>query len=113
MDEESKKAAMEAGRISADQISKNPAIWEPLVKGIPEDKLRSVALKADAEQTVMESMTLDEAKEARYAEEIASLKNVVDNMAYMGGQEMNAERKKAIKSLLDGAQDMTSGLNKE
>ena len=92
---------------------KNPAAWKTLVKGIPEDKLRSIALKADATQTVMEKMTLDQAKEPRYATEISSLKSTIDNMSYLGGKELTVARKAEIKKLLDSAQDMTSNLNKE
>ena len=101
-------------KIEFDYISgKNPAAWEMLVKGIPEDKLRSVALKADATQTAMEKMTFDQAKEPRYAEEISSLKSTIDNMSYLGGKELTAARKAEIIKLLDSAQDMTSNLNKE
>ena len=92
---------------------KNPAAWEMLVKGIPEDKLRSVALKADATQTAMEKMTFDQAKEPRYATEISSLKSTIDNMSYLNGQELTAARREEITKLLDSAQDMTSNLNKE
>ena len=92
---------------------KNPAAWEMLVKGIPEDKLRSIALKADATQTAMEKMTFDQAKEPRYATEISSLKSTIDNMSYLGGKELTAARKAEIIKLLDSAQDMTSNLNKE
>ena len=91
-------------------VDKKSAVWEPLFKGLPEDKLRSVALQADATRSPMESMTLDEAKRPRYDKEIGSLKDTLDQMSYLGGQELTVARKEEIKNLLDSAQDMTSDL---
>ena len=99
--------------IRFDFVAGKEKAWESLVKNIPEDKLKSVALKADQKQTPMESMTLEEAKEPHYDSEIASLKSTINNMAYLGGKEMTSARKEELNKLLDNVQSMTARLNKE
>ena len=99
--------------IRFDYVAGKEKAWEALVKNIPEDKLKSVALKADAKQTPMESMTLEEAKEPHYDSEIASLKSTIDNMAYLGGKELTSARKEELNKLLDNVQSMTARLNNE
>jgi len=99
--------------ISFEQIRNTTDGWKTFINGIPEDKLKSVALKADAKQTAMERMTFEEAKIPRYTNEISSVKSLVDNLNAFNGQVMTSERKAEINALLDEMLDITSNLNDE
>ena len=112
MDADSKEVAMKTKSLSQLQIQRNPAIWEPLIKAIPEDQVRSVALKADAKQTAMERMTLEEAKISRYDKEIDSVKSLVDKMHSLDGKPMTNERKAEIMAKFDRVHDMMSDMDK-
>lgn len=91
---------------------KNPKAWEPLIKGIPEENLRDIAITADASKSAAE-MTLEEARRPRYTNEIATLKNSVDQMSYFGGEELTSKRKAELKQMLDNVLSMTSELDNE
>ena len=91
---------------------KNPKAWEPLIRGIPEENLRDIAITADASKSAVE-MTLEEARRPRYTNEIATLKNSVDQMSYFGGEELTSKRKAELKQMLDNVLSMTSELDNE
>ena len=111
MDADSKEAAMKSKSLSRLQIERNPAIWEPLIKAIPEDQVRSVALKADAKQTALERMTLEEAKVTRYEKEFDSIKTMFGQMSFLDGKPLTNERKAEVMAKLDRVQDMMSGID--
>lgn len=113
MDADSKESAMTSKSLSQLQIQRNPAIWEPLIKAIPEDQVRSVALKADAKQTALERMTLDEAKITRYEKEFDSVKTMFGQMSFLDGKPLTNERKAEIMAKFDRVQDMMSDIDKE
>ena len=111
MDADSKESAMRSKSLSQLQIQRNPAIWEPLIKAIPEDQVRSVALKADTKLTAMERMTLDEAKVTQYEKEFDSVKTMFGQMSFLDGKPLTNERKAEIMAKFDHVQDMMSGID--
>ncbi len=94
-------------------LGKGPVVWESLIKNIPEDKLKSIALKADAKQTALERMTLDEAKITRYEKEFDSVKTMVGQMSFLDEKPLTNERKAEIMAKFDRVQDMMSDIDKE